>query len=58
MLNVREIRGKELVVVGYANSKPLTENNTIAERRRNRRVEIMIMQGEASESEEIGVTQK
>nr|WP_022941301.1 flagellar motor protein MotB [Psychromonas hadalis] len=58
MLKVRHIRDKKLVVVGYANSKPLTNNKTKSDRRRNRRVEIMIMQGEASESEEIGVTAK
>ncbi len=53
MLKVRAIKEKKLVVVGYANSKPLAGNKTKAERRRNRRVEIMIMQGEAAESEEI-----
>lgn len=53
MLKVRGIKDKKLVVVGYANSKPLGDNKTAAERRRNRRVEIMIMQGKASESEEI-----
>jgi chemotaxis protein MotB len=58
MLNVRGIKDKKLVVVGYANSKPLTNNSNKFERRRNRRVEIMIMQGEASESEEIGVSQE
>ena len=44
------------MVVGYANSKPLTDNMTKSERQRNRRVEVMIMQGEAAESEEIGVS--
>jgi chemotaxis protein MotB len=58
MLNVREIRDKKLVVVGYANSKPLKDNNSKPDKRRNRRVEIMIMQGEATESEEIGVSEK
>ncbi|WP_019614184.1 flagellar motor protein MotB [Psychromonas ossibalaenae] len=53
MLKVNAISDKKLVVVGYANSKPLTTNKTKSERRRNRRVEIMIMQGEAAESEEI-----
>ncbi|MCP4321611.1 MAG: flagellar motor protein MotB [Psychromonas sp.] len=53
MLKVGPIRDKKLVVVGYANSKPLSGNKL--ERKRNRRVEITIMQGEASESEEIGV---
>jgi chemotaxis protein MotB len=58
MLNVRQIRSKKLVVVGYANSKPLTDNKNKPDKRRNRRVEIMIMQGEATESEEIGVAKK
>lgn len=56
MLNVRAIKDKNIVVVGYANSKPLTDNKNTSERQRNRRVEIMIMQGEALESEEIGVS--
>ncbi|GLS91595.1 flagellar motor protein MotB [Psychromonas marina] len=58
MLNLRPMRDKKLVVVGYANSKPLTENKTRLERQRNRRVEIMIMQGDALETDEIGVTEK
>ncbi|MFT6985295.1 MAG: chemotaxis protein MotB [Psychromonas sp.] len=53
MLKVQGMKDKKLVVSGYANSKPLSDNNTKAARRRNRRVEIMIMQGQASESEEI-----
>lgn len=53
MLKVKGISDKKMLVVGYANSKPLTVGNTIAEQRRNRRVEIMIMQGEAAVSEEI-----
>lgn len=55
LLKVRGIKKKQLVVVGYANSKPLTDNKNKAERRRNRRVEIMVMQGEAKESDEIAV---
>jgi chemotaxis protein MotB len=55
MLRVKGIADKKLVVVGYANSKPLTNNKSSTERRRNRRVEIMITQGEATESEEIGL---
>jgi len=58
MLKVRAIRDKNLVVVGYANSKPLVDNDGAANTSKNRRVEIMIMQGEASESEEIGITKK
>ena len=55
MLTVKGIADKKLVVVGYANSKPLVENDNNVDRRRNRRVEITIMQGKAAESEEIGV---
>lgn len=53
MLKVSGIKDKKMVVMGYANSKPLTANKTKAERRRNRRVEISIMQGKAHESEEV-----
>lgn len=53
MIKVRGIKNKKMKVVGYAGSKPLTSGKTLSERRRNRRVEIMIMQGEAEESEEI-----
>jgi len=56
MLQVTGIADKKLVVVGYANSKPLTANQTKEERRKNRRVEIMIEQGKATESEEVGVS--
>lgn len=56
MLKSPEINQRKLVVVGYANSKPLTENGSVRERRRNRRVEIMIMQGKAAETEEIDVS--
>ena len=55
MLNVKAFKDKELAVVGYAHSKPLTANKTKSERRRNRRVEVMVMQGKAAESEEIAV---
>jgi len=55
MLTVKGIGDKKLVVVGYANSKPLVANDNNVDRRRNRRVEITIMQGKAAESEEIGV---
>ena len=53
MLKVDGIQDKKMQVVGYANSKPLTLGNTITEQRRNRRVEITLMQGEAAESNEI-----
>ena len=55
MLKLKGIRDKKMLVVGYANTQPLVEGDTPAEQRRNRRVEIMIMQGEAAESGEISV---
>jgi len=58
MLNVRGIRDKKLVVVGYADSKPLIDPTDPTKSTANRRVEISIMQGEASESEEIGIDAK
>ncbi|MDA7747051.1 flagellar motor protein MotB [Psychromonas sp.] len=53
MLKVKGMSDKKIQVVGYANSAPLTEGKTASDRRRNRRVEIMVMQGEAAESDEI-----
>lgn len=53
MLSVKGIKEKGLVVMGYANSKPLTTNKTRTERRRNRRVEITMMQGKAAESDPV-----
>ena len=55
MLKVKGIRDKKMLVVGYANTQPLIEGDTPADQRRNRRVEIMIMQGEAAESGEVSV---
>jgi len=42
-----------LVVVGHADTRPLVPNDTAANQRRNRRVEISIMQGKAKESDPI-----
>jgi chemotaxis protein MotB len=42
-----------LVVVGHADTRPIVPNNTEQNRRRNRRVEISIMQGKAKESDPI-----
>ncbi|MCT6699111.1 flagellar motor protein MotB [Rheinheimera sp. 4Y26] len=39
-----------IVVVGHADTRPLVPNDTEANRKRNRRVEISIMQGKAKES--------
>lgn len=55
MIKVSAIKKKKLSVVGYGNSKPLVDNSDSSERRRNRRVEIAVMQGEAVESNEITI---
>ncbi|MCQ8879117.1 flagellar motor protein MotB [Pseudoalteromonas shioyasakiensis] len=44
-----------MVVVGHAETRPLVPNDSDADRRRNRRVEISIMQGKAKESDPIEV---
>lgn len=46
-----------LVVVGHADTRPIVPNNTEQNRRRNRRVEISIMQGKAKESDPIELRQ-
>lgn len=55
MIKVKDFEDKRLMVVGYADTKPLFENNDPANRRKNRRVEISVMQGEAQESDTIDV---
>ncbi len=55
MLKVQGFDRKRLVVMGYADTKPLLPNDTEQNRRRNRRVEIAIMQGKAKESDPISV---
>lgn len=44
-----------LVVVGHADTRPLVPNDSELNRRRNRRVEIAVMQGKAKESEPVSV---
>ena len=44
-----------MVVVGHAETRPLVPNETDNDRRRNRRVEISIMQGKAKESDPIEI---
>lgn len=44
---------KRVVVVGHADTRPLVYNDTEEHRKRNRRVEISIMQGKAKESQPI-----
>lgn len=45
-----------MLVMGYADSRPLVPNNSEENRQRNRRVEIAIMQGKAKESAPIEAT--
>lgn len=57
MERVRGFDKNRMVVVGHADTRPLVPNDSDADRRRNRRVEISILQGKAKESEPIGVRQ-
>ena len=54
MIKVQGITDKKMSIVGYAGTKPLSNGKSDVDRRRNRRVEITIMQGEAAESGEVG----
>ncbi|MEZ9200008.1 flagellar motor protein MotB [Shewanella sp. 10N.286.54.B9] len=56
MIRVKGFDQQRLKVVGMASSAPLVENNSPANRARNRRVEIAIEQGKAKESDEIQVS--
>ncbi|MCM2680547.1 flagellar motor protein MotB [Echinimonas agarilytica] len=57
MMNAEGFEDSRMMVVGRADSMPLVPNSSDANRRKNRRVEISIMQGKAKESREIQVTQ-
>ncbi|WP_394204850.1 flagellar motor protein MotB [Shewanella waksmanii] len=57
LIRVRGFDQQRMKVVGMAASDPLVENNSAANRARNRRVEIAIEQGKAKESDEILVSQ-
>jgi len=58
LVKVRNFDPTRLQVVGLANMKPLVEGTDLQSRRRNRRVEIAIMQGKAKESKKIGLTEE
>jgi chemotaxis protein MotB len=45
-----------IIIQGHADTRPLVPNDTTQNRRRNRRVEIAIMQGKAKESDPINVS--
>lgn len=55
MIKVPGFDGGRLVVQGMADSQPLAPNNSLENRRMNRRVEIAIMQGKPTVSAPIGV---
>ncbi|WP_435274687.1 flagellar motor protein MotB [Psychrobium sp. nBUS_13] len=57
LVKVRNFNPTRLQVVGLADMKPLTDGTDILSQRRNRRVEIAIMQGKAKESKKIGLTE-
>ncbi len=50
LLNGTGMDRNRVVVVGHADTRPLVENSTEQNRKRNRRVEISIMQGKAKET--------
>lgn len=57
MVDAPSFDESRLMVVGRASTQPLVPNDSETNRRRNRRVEISILQGKAKESEPIDVTQ-
>ena len=57
LVKVRNFNPSRLQVVGLADMKPLTDGTDVLSQRRNRRVEISIVQGKAKESKKIGLTE-
>jgi len=57
LLNGTGMDRNRVVVVGHADTRPLVENSTEQNRKRNRRVEISIMQGKAKETPAIQLKQ-
>lgn len=53
LIRAPEFDRQRVVVMGHADTRPLVENDSELNRRRNRRVEISIMQGKAKESDPI-----
>jgi chemotaxis protein MotB len=58
MERVKGFESDRLRVRGMSSTEPLVPNKTVAQRARNRRVEISIMQGKAHESDEVPSTQQ
>ncbi len=57
LLNGTGLDKNRLVVVGHADTRPMVDNDTEQNRKRNRRVEISILQGKAKESAPIQLQQ-
>ncbi|PAJ73071.1 flagellar motor protein MotB [Pseudoalteromonas sp. NBT06-2] len=55
MQKVRGFDKNRMMVIGHAETRPLVPNSDLESRKRNRRVEISIMQGKAKESDPIEV---
>jgi chemotaxis protein MotB len=55
LIKVNGFSASRLSVVGHADTRPLVPNTTIANRRKNRRVEISINQGKATQTKPIEV---
>ncbi|MAD77174.1 MAG: flagellar motor protein MotB [Rheinheimera sp.] len=53
LIRAPEFDRQRVVVMGHADTRPLVENDSELNRRRNRRVEISILQGKAKESDPI-----
>jgi len=56
MIEAPEFDKNRIIVMGHADTRPLVPNNSAANRRKNRRVEIAITQGKAKESDAINVS--
>jgi chemotaxis protein MotB len=55
MQKVKGFDKNRMVVIGHAETRPLVPNTDLESRKRNRRVEISIMQGKAKESDPIEI---
>lgn len=58
LLKVPGFDPSRLVVAGHADTRPLVPNTNALNRRRNRRVEIAINQGKATETEQVSITKE
>jgi len=58
LVKVKNFNPTRLQVVGLADTAPLTDGTDVQSQRRNRRVEISILQGKAKESKKIGLTEE